>query len=52
MFNNNIISKQGIALIIGLAAAEVNSLILNPLVTNLMFDRNNIEFLQAAKVYI
>jgi len=39
----------GTALIITLAAAEVNSLILNPVVTNLMFDRNNIEFLQAAK---
>jgi hypothetical protein len=49
-------SKQatnlGIALIIALAAAELNSLVLNPLVQNLMFDRNNIEFLQAAKVYI
>ncbi|CAF3255789.1 unnamed protein product [Rotaria sp. Silwood2] len=39
----------GIALFVALAAAEVNSLVLNPLVTNLMFDRNNIEFLQAAK---
>ncbi|CAF3873465.1 unnamed protein product [Rotaria sp. Silwood1] len=39
----------GIALFVALAAAEVNSLVLNSLVTNLMFDRNNIEFLQAAK---
>jgi len=39
----------GRALIIGLVAAEINSLILDPLVTNLMFDRNNIEFLQSAK---
>ncbi|CAF1217297.1 unnamed protein product [Rotaria magnacalcarata] len=39
----------GIALFVALAAAELNTLILNPLVTNLMFDRNNIEFLQAAK---
>ncbi|CAF0988122.1 unnamed protein product [Adineta steineri] len=39
----------GIALIVALAAAEINSLVLNPLVTNLMFDRNNIEFLQSAK---
>ncbi|CAF1273961.1 unnamed protein product [Adineta steineri] len=39
----------GTALIAALAAAEVNSIVLNPLVTNLMLDRNNIEFLQAAK---
>ncbi|CAF3677729.1 unnamed protein product [Rotaria sp. Silwood1] len=39
----------GIALFVALAAVEFNSLVLNPLVTNLMFDRNNIEFLQAAK---
>ncbi len=38
------------ALIVALGAAELNSLVLNPLVTNLMFDRNSIEFLQAAKV--
>jgi hypothetical protein len=42
-------TNLGVALIVALAAAEINSLILNPLVTNLMFDRNNIEFLQAAK---
>ncbi|CAF1066511.1 unnamed protein product [Rotaria sordida] len=39
----------GIALFVALAAAEVNSLVLNSWVTNLMFDRNNIEFLQATK---
>lgn len=39
----------GIALIVALGAAELNSLVLNPLVTSLMFDRNNIEFLKAAK---
>ncbi|CAF4851500.1 unnamed protein product, partial [Rotaria socialis] len=37
------------ALIAALVAAELNSIFLNPLVTNLMFDRNNIEFLQGAK---
>jgi len=42
-------TNLGVALIIALGAAELNSLILNPSVTNLMFDRNNIEFLQAAK---
>ncbi|CAF1158497.1 unnamed protein product [Rotaria sp. Silwood1] len=42
-------TNLGVALIIALTAAELNSLVLNPLVTNLMFDRNNIEFLQAAK---
>lgn len=41
---------QGVALFVALVAAELNSLVLNPLVTNLMFDRNNVEFLQAAKV--
>ncbi|UJR31896.1 hypothetical protein I4U23_019370 [Adineta vaga] len=42
-------TNLGVALIIALGAAELNSLVLNPLVTSLMFDRNNIEFLQAAK---
>lgn len=42
-------ANLGVALFIALTAAELNSLVLNPLVTNLMFDRNNIEFLQAAK---
>lgn len=42
-------TNLGIALIAALVTAELNSLVLNPLVTNLMFDRNNIEFLQAAK---
>ncbi|CAF0817333.1 unnamed protein product [Adineta ricciae] len=42
-------TQLGAALIAALVAAEVNSLVLNPLVTNLMLDRNNIEFLQAAK---
>ncbi len=41
---------EGVALFVALTAAELNSLVLNPLVANLMFDRNNIEFLQAAKV--
>ncbi|CAF2980954.1 unnamed protein product [Rotaria socialis] len=42
-------NKMGMALIAALVAAELNSIFLNPLVTNLMFDRNNIEFLQGAK---
>jgi len=42
--------QYGTVLIVALVAAELNSLVLNPFVTNLMFDLNNIEFLQAAKV--
>jgi len=42
-------TNLGAALIVALGASELNSLVLNPLVTNLMFDRNNIEFLRAAK---
>ena len=37
-------------MIAALVAAEVNSLVLNRLVTNLMLDRNDIELLEAAKV--
>jgi len=42
-------TNLGIALIAAMVSAELNNLVLNPLVTNLMFDRNNIEFMQSAK---
>ncbi|CAF0919299.1 unnamed protein product [Didymodactylos carnosus] len=42
-------ANLGIALTVALICAEVNSIVLSPLVTNLMFDRNNIEFIQSAK---